>query len=60
MNTRTFPRTTNEAFRNTAEYGAAIERPPAYARTKLASMAVGWSIAVGFAAVLAMLIAEAL
>ena len=28
MSTSRFPRTTNEAFRHTAEYGCAIERPP--------------------------------
>lgn len=27
MQTRSYPRTLNEAFRNTAEYGCAIERP---------------------------------
>lgn len=27
MNTRKYPRTMNEAFTKTAEYGAAIERP---------------------------------
>lgn len=27
MNTRRFPRTMNEAFRQTVEYGAAIELP---------------------------------
>ena len=27
MNTRRYSRTLNEAFHNTAEYGAAIERP---------------------------------
>lgn len=27
MNTRRYPRTTNEAFQRTAEYGCAIERP---------------------------------
>jgi len=27
MNTRRYPRTTNEAFMNTPEYGCAIERP---------------------------------
>jgi len=27
MNTRRYPRTTNEAFTRTAEYGCAIERP---------------------------------
>ena len=41
MNTRTYPRTLNEAFPNTAEYGAAIERPaPMFARSPLASAAV--------------------
>ena len=28
MSTRKYPRTTNEAFRHTAAYGCAIERPP--------------------------------
>lgn len=28
MSTSRFPRTTNEAFRHTAAYGCAIERPP--------------------------------
>ena len=27
MNTRRYPRTMNEAFQRTAEYGCAIERP---------------------------------
>lgn len=27
MNTRRYPRTTNEAFMNTPEYGCAIEKP---------------------------------
>ena len=27
MQTRTYPRTTNEAFHKTAEYGCAIEKP---------------------------------
>lgn len=27
MTTRKYPRTTNEAFQNTMEYGAAIEKP---------------------------------
>lgn len=27
MNTRRYPRTMNEAFHNTVEYGSAIERP---------------------------------
>lgn len=44
MNTRTFPRTLNQAFPRTAEYGAAIERPaPLFARSRLASAAVGYA-----------------
>ena len=41
MNTRTYPRTLNEAFPKTAEYGAAIERPaPMFARSSSASAAI--------------------
>lgn len=41
MNTRTYPRTLNQAFPRTAEYGAAIERPtPMFARDKSASAAI--------------------
>lgn len=41
MNTRTYPRTLNQAFPRTAEYGAAIERPaPMFARSSSASAAI--------------------
>ena len=47
MNTRTFPRTLNQAFPRTAEYGAAIERPaPMFARSRTASSSVGWGLAI--------------
>ena len=39
--TRRYPRTTQEAFHHTAEYGCAIERPlPLFARTPVASAAI--------------------
>lgn len=44
MNTRTFPRTMNQAFPRTAEYGCAIERPaPMFARSRAASAAIGYA-----------------
>lgn len=44
MNTRTYPRTLNQAFPKTAEYGAAIERPaPLFARSRIASAAIGYA-----------------
>lgn len=50
MNTRMFPRTTNEAFRNTAEYGCAIERP------RKADKAVNWILALAAIAIVLSLI----
>ena len=46
MNTRQFPRTTNEAFPKTANYGCAIER------TRPADRAVNWALFVGAIAVI--------
>ena len=44
MNTRTFPRTLNQAFPRTAEYGCAVERPaPMFARSRTASAAIGYA-----------------
>ena len=54
MNTRKYPRSTMEAFPNTAEYGCAIERPRPYPRTL-------WiTIALGFVYVIALGVWEAL
>lgn len=45
MNTRTFPRTMNQAFPRTVEYGAAIEVPdPLFAKSRMASGVVGFSL----------------
>lgn len=35
MNTRSYPRTTNEAFHKTAQYGCAIEKPKSRAYSVL-------------------------
>lgn len=52
MNTRTYPRTLNEAFPRTAAYGAAIERPaPLFARTRWASAAVAVAMCAGLLAI---------
>lgn len=57
MNTRTFPRTLNQAFPRTAEYGAAIERPaPMFARSRAASSSVGWGLAIAATVVALILI----
>lgn len=49
MNTRKYPRTLNEAFSRTAEYGAAIEKP---AKTPTATKAVNIALAVGVIAII--------
>lgn len=46
MNTRTYPRTLNEAFPKTADYGCAIER------RRPADRAVNWALAAGVVAVI--------
>lgn len=51
--TRTFPRTLNEAFSRTAEYGCAIERPaPLFARSRLASRVIGLVLVASLVALL--------
>jgi hypothetical protein len=49
MNSRKFPRTLDEAFPKTAEYGCAIERPHRYFEQQ--DRIVMWACVVGAAAV---------
>ena len=55
MNTRKHPRTLNEAFPRTAEYGAAIERP-----IPLRDRVGGVALAVAIGLALAVLLVEGL
>lgn len=48
MNTRMFPRTTNEAFQHTADYASSIEKPP----SRAAETAVKWALFAGIVAVI--------
>lgn len=50
MQTRTYPRTTNEAFPKTAAYGCAIERPRKSDRT------VNWTLCLAALAIVLSLI----
>lgn len=55
MNTRTYPRTMNEAFQRTTEYACAVERP-----VDKEDRAVLWGCAVAAVVVILVLLAERL
>jgi hypothetical protein len=49
MQTRKYPRTLNEAFTNTPEYGCSIEKP---VRASAAQRAVNWALLISLVTVI--------